>query len=45
MTYRYIEFTDRTAVSAQGRKHGIIYYAGTPSAELIEELGLEVSKP
>ena len=45
MKYRYAEFTDRTAVSAHERKHGVLYYAGTPSAELIEELGLEVSKP
>ena len=42
MTYRYIEFTDRTAVSAKGRKDGSLCYAGKPSEELISELGLEV---
>ena len=41
MTYRYIEFTDRTAVSAKGRKDGSLCYAGKPSEELITELGLE----
>ena len=42
MTHRYIEFTDRTAVSAKGRKDGSLSYAGKPSEELISELCLEV---
>ena len=42
MTYRYIEFTDRTAVSSRGRKDGSLSYAGKPSEGLIAELGLEV---
>ena len=41
MKYRYIEFTDKTAVSATGRKHGTLWYVGKPSPELIEELGLD----
>lgn len=44
MKYRYVEFTDRTAASARGRKHGSLYYAGIPSEELIEELGITVIK-
>ena len=41
MKYRYIEFTDRNAVSHTGRKNGTLWYAGKPSKELIEELELE----
>ena len=41
MTYRYIEFTDRTAVNSRNRKNGSICYVGKPSEELIKELGLD----
>ena len=41
MKYRYIEFTDKTAVSATSRKYGVLWYVGKPSPELIEELGLD----
>ena len=41
MKYRYIEFTDRTAVNAKNRKNGSLYYVGKPSEELISTLELE----
>ena len=41
MTYRYIEFTDKTAVSAAGRKQGVLWYVGKPCEELVQELALE----
>lgn len=42
MKYRYIEFTDKTAVSAKGRKNGRLYCTGKPSPEIVAELDLEV---
>ena len=44
MKYRYIEFTDKTAVSAKGRKCGKLYCTGKPSPEIIAELELEQEK-
>ena len=41
MKYRYIEFTDKTATSPTGRKHGTLWFVGKPSEELIKELELE----
>ena len=41
MTYRYIEFTDRTAASSRYGKAGALYYVGKPSEELIAELEME----
>ena len=40
MKYRYAEFIDNGRGKAP--KNGEIYYVGTPTEELIEELGLEV---
>ena len=44
MKYRYIEFTDKTAVSSKGRKSGRLYCAGKPAPEIIAELELEPEK-